>query len=672
MRWRCCPGRCGADVTVSLPFEPGGWPSGPWPACTRACPSSPRSASSSPRSTTTTRPARAPALHQVERGLFERDPPRAGGGGRGDRLPRRGRRAGRGGAGRRRACSTSCAGHLARRRGGGFRDPTRYSSLVEQVFGAYGVPYSLDRSLPFAHTGLGRGLLALIRCARRERQRRRPPRLPAHPRAPHAARAGRPARGRACARTARTAPAQARALWESEHWRLTTSTGWPAPPTRRRTWRSWQAVLARLFAAPYQRRAPVLAGPELDDPRVFRAGQQALAELRALLEHDGAAAGPRAGGTRARRPAACTWARTRSPTGSRWRAPEAIRARRFEAVLVLGLQEGEFPGGSPPEPFLPDDVRREIAKASGLVLPLREDQLDRERYLFYVCASRAERVLVLSSRTSDEEGSPRRPPSSWTTCASSSPAAAPRPLAGRRDLDAGGRAHRRGVGPRPGRARAAARGAPSRARSPRSRCWPSWRSAARCPPAALERFADCPVKWLVENVLRPRRSSPTPSRWCAAQLAHAVLERTYMRLRDETGDPPRDGARTSPTPSGSCSRSCDAARSEFRISPEPDAGAGRRPPARVRPAAPPRGRGRADGTFEPELSSCASARASVEHDPVEIGDGLLVSGRIDRVDTSDGMALVIDYKSGRRVDSLQGGELGAGEPLPGRALHAGR
>ena len=36
---------------------------------------------------------------------------------------------------------------------------------MEQVFGAYGVPYSLDRALPFAHTGLGRGLLALIRCA---------------------------------------------------------------------------------------------------------------------------------------------------------------------------------------------------------------------------------------------------------------------------------------------------------------------------------------------------------------------------------------------------------------------------------------------------------------------------------------------------------------------------
>ncbi len=46
-----------------------------------------------------------------------------------------------------------------------FREPTAYASLLEQVFGAYGIPYSIDRTLPFGHTGLGRGLLALIRAA---------------------------------------------------------------------------------------------------------------------------------------------------------------------------------------------------------------------------------------------------------------------------------------------------------------------------------------------------------------------------------------------------------------------------------------------------------------------------------------------------------------------------
>src|SRR5215218_690110 len=47
-----------------------------------------------------------------------------------------------------------------------FRDPPRYASLVEQVFGAYGIPYSIDRKAPLSHTAIGRGLLALLRAAR--------------------------------------------------------------------------------------------------------------------------------------------------------------------------------------------------------------------------------------------------------------------------------------------------------------------------------------------------------------------------------------------------------------------------------------------------------------------------------------------------------------------------
>ena len=39
-----------------------------------------------------------------------------------------------------------------------------------------------------------------------------------------------------------------------------------------------------------------------------------------------------------------------------------------------------------------------------------------------------------------------------------------------------------------------------------------------------------------------------------------------------------------------------------------------------------------------------------ESEPVELEGGLRVRGRIDRVDECDGMALVIDYKSGKRVD----------------------
>ena len=47
-----------------------------------------------------------------------------------------------------------------------FRDPSRYAALAGHVFDTYGIPYSVDRRVPIGHTALGRGLLALIRCAR--------------------------------------------------------------------------------------------------------------------------------------------------------------------------------------------------------------------------------------------------------------------------------------------------------------------------------------------------------------------------------------------------------------------------------------------------------------------------------------------------------------------------
>ena len=69
--------------------------------------------------------------------------------------------------------------------------------------------------------------------------------------------------------------------------------------------------------------------------------------------------------------------------------PLAIRARRFTAVFVCGLQEGEFPLATAPEPFLSDERRRELAACSGLRLAPADDALARERYLFYACISRA-------------------------------------------------------------------------------------------------------------------------------------------------------------------------------------------------------------------------------------------------------------------------------------------
>ena len=216
--------------------------------------------------------------------------------------------------------------------------------------------------------------------------------------------------------------------------------------------------------------------------------------------------------------------------------PEAIRARRFEAVFACGLQEGEFPRGAAPEPFLSDEDRRAIATATGLMLPVREDALDRERYLFYVCASRAERLLVLSSRSSDEEGNPQaesffvedareqlaraqtstRSLSDVTWTPEAAPTAA--------EWD-------RALRPR-------ARGHEERVAGPLT-CAPLLHELGRreaVSAGALERFADCPVKWLVEDLLRPDALEPDPEAMVRGTYAHNVLEATYRRVREETGE----------------------------------------------------------------------------------------------------------------------------------------
>ena len=643
--------RCGAHLYVSLPFEPG-----------RAAFRATATVHARLSEIATDRRelsavdehyaagSRA-ALHQVERGLFEADPPPPVEAGEAIAFHSAG--------GARSEVELAAARVLDLLRGGTspgdvavvFRDPTRYSSLVEQVFGAYGVPYSLDRALPFAHTGLGRGLLALIRCGAPAGTADdllaylRTPGLLTQP-----ALADR-LEARVRQEGAHSAE-RARAIWESQHWELTDLERLTGAQDTAAYVDELQAVLAHLFSAPYHRRAPVLAGPELDDPRVFRAGQKALAELRALLD-----TGARVDPQRVQEVLAGLSVHVgENPQPDRVHVarPEGIRARRFEAVLVLGLQEGEFPGGARPEPFLPDDVRREVAMASGLVLPLREDRLDRERYLFYVCASRAERLLVLSSRTSDEEGTPEAPSFflddvrellvdappvrvrslgevTWTPEEAPTAAEWDRALAAR--------------GPRreerlPGKLTAAPLLALLEERRALSASW-------------LERFADCPVKWLVESVLRPEALEPDPEQMVRGQLAHEVLEHTFRRVAEETGEP-------SVTRSNLAAaerillEELDRSRSKFRISPKQ---------SRVRAAARRlefdllRHLGREaerDGSFVPHsLELRFGEGEELEHGPVEIGQGLLVSGRIDRVDTADGMALVIDYKSGKRVDSYK-------------------
>jgi ATP-dependent helicase/DNAse subunit B len=637
---------CHADVTVSLPWEPG---RAAFKAVATIHEELPRASEKRlPPLDDHYAPESRAALHHVERNLF---------GEGGERVEAGGAVSFHSAAGRRAEVELVGARLLELLRAGVepgdvavvFRRPEEYASLLEQVFGAYGIPFSIDRPVPLGHTGLGRGLLALVRCAARGDAGADD--LLAWLRTPGLLR--QPALAdRLEARLRREgahSAAQARAAWEAEHWKLDDFDRLAEASRPADFLAELERQLGRLFAGPYRRRAAVLRGPELEDPRVFTAARKALAELRAVVEAD-----PR---TRLEPERVLTvleelevhLGEPPQPDRVQVAKPEAIRARRFEAVFVCGLQEGEFPGAAAPEPFLPDEDRRAVAREGGLRLPVREDRLERERFLFYTCCSRAERLLVLSSRSSDEEGNPQAesffvedvrdllaPGAEVRTRSLSEvtwpPEEAPTAAELERALAASGTRREEAVaGPlsaEPLLERLAARKAVSA--------------------GALERFADCPVKWLVEDLLRPEALAPDPEAMVRGDYAHSVLEHTYRRLREETGD-----RRVTPGNLGQAERilleELRERQSLFPISPKQ---------TRVKAATRRlefdllrwlRREAETDSEFEPEHLELTFGLGEGS-EPVEIAEGVRVRGRIDRVDTNDGMALVLDYKTGKRVD----------------------
>jgi len=418
-----------------------------------------------------------------------------------------------------------------------FRSPARSASLVEQVFGAYGIPHALDWRVPLAHTALGRGLLALARCALLPDEAR-PADLLAYLRTP-----GRLQRLELADRLELTVRrralsgfAAARAAWEEA------SGGWPLREIDRLRGAAADGPAAllealgrearALFVAPHREQARVLDAAEEADARALAALLRALEQLGEL-----AAAAPRRA-AELLEPAAllATLGELEVALGEPARDgavlvadPLAIRARRFDTVIVCGLQEGEFPRPAHPEPFLSDDVRRELNAAAGLRLAPREDALADERFLFYTTITRPERRLVLSCRDADEDGNPalpsffvddvrallhalpetRRPLSAVTWPAEQAPTEAERERA--RAL-AGPRTR-----PRPIQPLSAAAAGLLRQRDVLSA-------------GALEKYARCPVRWLVEGELQPERFEPDPEAMTRGSCIHAVLERALARL----------------------------------------------------------------------------------------------------------------------------------------------
>jgi hypothetical protein len=280
----------------------------------------------------------------------------------------------------------------------------RHRAPLEAAFGALGVPYAVEGTVPLERTPFGRALLSLLRFAWHGGTRRhlflflrsRYSGLP-RPRVDFVE--GR-LRGRAVSDPARVEEEAVRLLGHPLR-ALDDVRAAATPPDAVR------AAAGLMLRAAYGLEAPPTgAAPGLD----LRAHEAAHAVAREL---DGWAG---LGFDVAREHVLATLGAAHV-RGARAREPGRVavldllraRTRRFAAVYVVGLEEGSFPRRAAETPFLPDEERRALEQAAPRRRLVRPDVLARERYLFYAVCTRARRRLTLVREAATDEGRPQEP-----------------------------------------------------------------------------------------------------------------------------------------------------------------------------------------------------------------------------------------------------------------------
>jgi ATP-dependent helicase/DNAse subunit B len=397
--------------------------------------------------------------------------------------------------------------------------------LIEAVFDQYGIPVAIERRLAFAATALGRALIALVRCALVPESATASDVL-CYLRAPGVLERREKADAveadvrRDSLRTA--AEALERLGFTPEAITALGGAGDPVAELGRQG--------RRLLAAPFLRQAHLLEPAEEVDARALATMLGVLGELQEL-----GLLPPAAGLVGLLEELEVNAGRPLRPGAVQVCEPLAIRARRFQAVFICGLQESEFPRPTPPEPFLPDERRREVAAASGLRLASVEHGLHRERYLFYSALSRATARVGLSFRSSDEEGNLALPSPFIDDVAELlepdwrerrrrrllsdvvwSPELAPT----ERELRHALAAQASVPAPMPENA----------TRTLSERALAHVRHSRIVSGGALELYATCPVKWLVERQLSPPSFDPEPDPLVKGSYMHRVLEEVIARL----------------------------------------------------------------------------------------------------------------------------------------------
>ena len=540
---------------------------------------------------------------------------------------------------------------------------------LETVLGGLGVPYAIASRARLGSTPLGHALLQILRYVWLDGGRRE---LFSYLRSPYSG-LGRSSvdfvegrlRGRAIHTPARVEE-EAEKLREAPIPQLAELRAAPSPVAAAR------GLVRAMVRAAYGTEAPPAGETSRLDLRTYDAVLRLLDELESLapspeelvaaLEHTEVRL---AGTSEAGRVAVLDLLRART--------------RRFEIVFLLGLEEGSLPRRTRVSPFLDDDARRALGGRLE-----RPDQVSRDRYLFYTACTRPSRRLYLVREAATDDGSPREPSPFWQEVASAfapddvEHATVRRPLSAltwsldsaptererlralaqlaTTDVDsARAIADANEWERRLTRARTAFQ-RKTRLENPAVLEWLRGRTTFSV--TELERFADCSSAWLHERVVSPKTIDAVVDPMLRGSVAHSALHKFYAGLPKELGhdrvtpenveqavgflrrcldDALRGGVRLELT---------ELQAAELEESLWRDLEAFVRDEARSPVQLVPR---RFEVGFGLERSAPELQRG------LALGDGLFLSGKIDRIDVDPFSArgIVQDYKSGRSAPSAK-------------------
>jgi ATP-dependent helicase/DNAse subunit B len=551
----------------------------------------------------------------------------------------------------------------------------RWRRPVETAFGTLGIPYALDAPLRFGQTDYGHALLALLRFAWSGAERNE---LFRYLRSPYSGLKrssvdyveGR-LRGRAISTPGRV----------EEELELLREARLPALDLVRAATSPLDAVnelsVSMLQAAYGLERPPADEGSR-NDLRAFESCRRVLADLEGwerigepVSREDVVAALER---TTVRQPGATDAGRV--PVLDLMRA----RTRRFEHVFVLGLEEGSLPRRSPATPFLDDDERRRVGPRLR-----RADAVTRDRYLFYTACTRPTERLYLVREAASDEGSPREASPFWEEVAAVFDAeevarsTTRRPLSSltwrletaptererlralailsadeRQRDDADSLARANGWERRLHRAQAALN-RPTRLSHPRVLEELKARKVFNV--TELERFADCSSAWFFDRMIDPKTIDPEVDARLRGSIAHSALFKFFTGFPKVLGsdrihpEQVEDAVRFMRECLGQALAGVRLEMTELQRQ-ELEQTLSRDLERLVRAEA------SAEQALEPrqfEVSFGMERSAPELQRGLELGDGIVLSGKIDRIDVEplSARGIVQDYKAGKHAPSAR-------------------